>query len=61
VREKQRKMTNGRTVTYLIPENDADVEKLRRMAEADELDDRESFGDGSDMSPPPKKSPSSSR
>lgn len=36
---------SGKTVTRYLPENDEDVEELRRKAEGGELDDRESLGD----------------
>ena len=44
IREKER-CTNGKVVTILIPENEADLEEIRLGAEAGKIDDRESFGD----------------
>lgn len=43
---------DGQTITRILPENEEDVAKLRKMAEGggsgDVLDDRESFGDDPD-------------
>lgn len=40
---------DGRTITRMMPENEEDLVELGKMAEDDELDDRESFGDDPDV------------
>lgn len=35
----------GKTITRMLPENERDVEKLRKLAEDGKVDDRESLGD----------------
>lgn len=44
---------DGKQVVRLLPETDADVEELRRMARSRQLDDRESLGD--DRPAPPTR------
>lgn len=39
------KTEDGRTVTRLRPENEEDIAELQRMADEQELDDDDSFGD----------------
>lgn len=39
---------NGEEITQLIPENDEDLEELKRLDEEGELDTAESFGDVDD-------------
>lgn len=42
---------NGRTITQLTPESQADIDELRRMDEAGELDARHSFADDPERLP----------
>lgn len=39
---------NGKEFTLYTPENEEDLEKIRKMAKEGSLDDRESFGDDPD-------------
>ena len=45
MREIRMKTIDGREVVELLPETEADVEELRRMAADGGVDDREQFND----------------
>ncbi len=43
--EQKAETLDGREVIRMIPENEADVQKLRRLAEAGQIDDDDSMAD----------------
>lgn len=43
--EQAMKDINGKTVTLFTPENEKDIEELKRREDAGNLDTRESFAD----------------